>query len=349
MISPRVLKRNLHLSNSLLIITICILALQSCVSSQENQEEKTVSSRQTTFDLREAQVLPADYEYTDQETFKVLSWNVEHFVDEYDDPYIDAGRENEPNPEMKEKVMYLVEALKNEDADVVILQEFESSKFLRQIAAEHLEGMGYDFFASATSDNWYMNVVVMSKFPLGVMYAYGNVTTPVVDFKNEEGLTETQSQLNTRMWSLEVFPAADYDFILTGLHLKAGRGERNESMRLGQINFLKHQFKRFLSMNPSQNLLVAGDLNSTLGSKEIQALKQGSGTADKFYDPLPEEVFTHSVENPSRRLDYILYNGNMENEYVQNSAQVPSLLDEEKLKVLSDHLPLIIRFKKTDQ
>ena len=334
--------------SSKVILTGLIVSLQGC-TTQTGQKENPSSEDKSNFDLREAQVIPSGFNYSNQNTFKVLSWNVEHFVDEYDDPYIDASRENEPELSMTEKVSYLAEALIQENADVVVLQEFESSKFLRKIAEDHLQDMGYEFFASAPSDNWYMNVVVMSKLPLGVLYSYGNVTTPVVDYKDKNGLIETQNNLNTRMWSLEIFPAENYNFILTGLHLKAGRGERNESMRLGQIQFLKHQFKRFMAMNSSQNLLIAGDLNSTLKSIEIESLKQGENEALTFYDPLPENVMTHSVENPSRRLDYVLFNGNMKKEFVKGSAQVPELLTADKMKVLSDHLPLVISFDKIDQ
>lgn len=334
---------------TLVIAFVLILILQGCKHTQDSNDTNTLPGGKDTLDFRANQVTPADYQYPKKETFKVLSWNVEHFVDDIDDPYIDADRENKPYPKMDKKVAYLVEALKNENADIVVLQEFESTKFLRKIAKDYLDGMGYRFFASAPSDGWYMNVVVMSKFPLGILYAYGNVTTPVVDYKNEDGLAETQNNLNTRMWSLEVFPAKDYDFILTGLHLKAGRGERNESMRLGQINFLKQQFSRFNMINASQNLLIAGDLNSTLGSEEIKALKSGKTDADRFFDPLPLNSLTHPSDDPSRRLDYILVNGNMKKEYLPDSAEVPELLDDKKMQVLSDHLPVAITFKRSDQ
>lgn len=323
-------------------LVVAYFVFQSCIPTQDINDDNS------SFNFGDTQVIPADYQYPKEETFKILSWNVEHFVDDFDDPYIDNSRENNAPPEMDEKVAYLAEALKRADADIVVLQEFESTKFLRKFAEDNLAGMGYNFFASAPSDNWYMNVVVMSKFPLGILYSYGNVTTPVVNYKNEDGLLETQNNINTRMWSLEVFPSEDYDFILTGLHLKAGRGERDESMRLGQINFLKHQFSRFLKMNPAQNLLIAGDLNSTLGSKEINTLKSGNNDGDVFFDPLPEDVLSHPVNDPSRRLDYILFNGNMQNEYLSGSAQIPDLMHTEKMEVLSDHLPLIIRFRKND-
>ncbi|PPK87163.1 endonuclease/exonuclease/phosphatase family metal-dependent hydrolase [Neolewinella xylanilytica] len=331
-----------------LVVGGMVCVLQGCVSAPgAGAQAATVAPRPET--SAEVQVTPAGYAYPDQATFEVLSWNVEHFVDGLDDPYIDNEREDKPNADMGTRVAYLAEALRKADADIVVLQEFESTKYLRQFAAEQLAGMDYAFFASAPSDNWYMNVVVMSKFPLGILYAYGNVTTPVVDYTNEEGLTETQNNINTRMWSVEVFPAEDYQFILTGLHLKAGRGERNEAMRLGQINFLKQQFTRFLNANASQNLLIAGDLNSTLGSREIETLKAGESEGETFYDPLPADLLTHPADDPSRRLDYVLVNGNMQKEYQPGSAEVPDLLAPEKRRVLSDHLPLSITFGRGDR
>jgi endonuclease/exonuclease/phosphatase family metal-dependent hydrolase len=278
----------------------------------------------------------------------VLSWNVEHFVDAYDDPYIDNAREDRPDSAMGNKVGHLMDALKRMDADVVVLEEFESAKFLGQLAQENLKDMGYLFFADAPSDTWYMNVVVMSKFPLGVLYAYGNVTTPLPDYRGEQGEPESQNQINTRMWSLEVFPAPDYEFILTGLHLKAGRGPRNEAMRLGQINFLKNQFDRFLEEDPSRNLLIAGDLNSTLGSREINALLKGDSPGSRFLDPLPKDILSHPADDPSRRLDYILPNGNMMEEYRMGSAKIPKLFNSKKMREISDHLPLLISFDKKD-
>jgi len=333
----------LFYTGSLLLLT------QSCITTSEDKKASPESEDKNIYNLREAQVKPEGYDYSDQKTFKVLSWNVEHFVDSYDDPYINTNRENNPNADLDKKLSYLVEGLKTANADLVILQEFESTKYLRQIAKDSLPELGYTYVAGAPSDDWYMNVVVMSKFPLGVLYSYGNVTTPALDYVDENGNKETQNHLNTRMWSLEVFPAEDYDFILTGLHLKAGRGERNKAIRLGQINFLKQRFQRFIELNPSQNLLITGDLNSTLESDEISALKDGNNKAFTFYDPLPVDQMTHSVKNPERRLDYTLFNGNMQNEYVQHSAQVPTLLEDEKLEVMSDHLPLIISFRKIDE
>ena len=180
------------------------------------------------------------------------------------------------------------------------------------------------------------------------MYSYGNVTTPLVDWVNEEGQKESQNQINTRAWSMDVFPSEDYSFVITSLHLKAGRGERNEAMRLGQINFLKGQFERFLKEDPERNLLVVGDLNCTPNSKEITTLKGKMGAYNSFIDPMDTAVLTHPARELSRRLDYALPNINMMNELVPNSTKPIYFYDKEKQDETADHLPVVIEFYKDD-
>ncbi|MCR1025666.1 endonuclease/exonuclease/phosphatase family protein [Cellulophaga baltica] len=326
------------------IYIVLFLTLAGCVSSTNLIEKDAYFSKENFLAKNNGEVIPSNYTYPQKKSFKVLSWNVEHFVDSFDDPYIDSKRENIPDSLMGNKIADLVTALKKTNADVVVLQEFESAKFLRSIADENLQNMGYKYFADVPSHGWYMNVVIMSKFPLGVIYGYGNVTTPLLGYKNKDGLPETQNTLNTRMWSIEVYPAPNYNFLLTGVHLKAGRGERNIAMRKGQINFLKQQFNRFLKEDKNKNMLVVGDFNSLLGSEEINLFTNEKRNREKFIDPLPQTIMTHTSDDPKRRLDYILINTNMYKEYKENSAEVPQLFTPQKMREISDHLPVTTTF-----
>lgn len=290
---------------------------------------------------------PVGFDYQPK-TLKILSWNVEHFVDLHDNPYINNGRENEPEERMGNKEELLARAIKKVNADMVVLQEFESSEYIRQIADQYFPELGYRFYAGNESDGWYMNVVVMSKVPLGTMYSYGSLYTPVPGVLDEEGNEETQVNLNTRMWSIDVFPTGTYEFNLTGVHLKAGRGERNEQMRIGQINFLKGQYTRFLKENKRTNLLMVGDFNSLPDSREMQAILNGK-KGNQFIDPLDPSVLTHPSDNPSRRLDYILPNVNMNKELMPGSVKVEYILSKEEMTSLSDHLPVIAEFCTIDK
>jgi len=194
-----------------------------------------------------------------------------------------------------------------------------------------------------------MNVVVMSRVPLGIIYGYGSVTTPVKykDEKTGEEKYETQSMLNTRMWSVDVLVNDDYSFLLTGVHLKAGRGARNEAMRLGQIQFLKGQYERFLKENADKNMLIVGDFNATPGSEEFQFMLDG-GSPVKFVDNFEEGVLSHPADAPKWRIDHILPNENMQAELVANSLEVKYFFEKETQRKLADHLPLVAKFITKD-
>ena len=238
----------------------------------------------------------------------------------------------------------LVQALRVADADIVVLQEFESVKLLMNMANNELQDMGYQFFADAPSPTWYMNVVIMSRVPLGTMYSYGNVHTPVVNWVDDEGKKQTQNRLNNRIWAIDVFASEQYSFLLSAVHLKAGRGERDIGMRLGQINMLKSQFERFLHEDPNRNIMLVGDFNALPNTIELDTLLAGNNTGIRFIDQMKDEVFTHPASEPVRRLDYAIYNGNMAPEILPNSVKALSYFAPEKQDALADHLPVVIEF-----
>lgn len=326
-------------------IVVTLLMIIGCSQSKNLINTDNSFAKENYLANKTGAVLPVDYKFVNKKSFKVLTWNVEHFVDAFDNPYIDSKRENNPDSLMRNKVAYLADALTKINADVVVLQEFESASFLKNIAATKLQNLGYKYFADIPSHGWYMNVVVMSKVPLGVIYGYGNVTTPVLNYKDENGLAQTQNNLNTRMWSIEVYPSKNYNFLLTGVHLKAGRGERNISMRKGQVNFLKQQFKRFLKEDKNKNIMVLGDFNSVQNSEEINMFLNEKVKKERFIDPLPKNIMTHNSKDPKRRLDYILINTNMFKEYKENSAKIPKVFNPNKMREISDHLPVTAIFK----
>ncbi len=326
-------------------IIIIIISLVICISCQniKNQNASVFRAQKL---YRKGTVIPAGYEYPNQKEFSVLTWNVEHFLDPFDDPYIENDRENNPRPTMAPRISPFLNALRTANADLVVLQEFESAKYLRKLAKDSLGNMGYLYFADAPSHTWYMNVVVMSKFPLGTLHSYGNVTTPVENWVDTLGRVQTQNRLNTRMWSMDVFPQKNYSFELTGLHLKAGRGDRNIGMRTGQINLLKSHFEQVLQDDPTRNILVVGDLNATPNSQEIKLLLKKTGDND-LMDPLGDDIYTHPADNVTRRLDYMLPNQHMAKELKQ--VEVKLFYDAQSMRVISDHLPIIGSFSVKEE
>lgn len=293
-------------------------------------------------------VKPIDYTYPTDTSFSVLSWNVEHFIDLHDDPYIRNRREDNPPENTSLRISLFLQALRMADADIVVLQEFESIPFLKQLAQDSLANMGYRYFGGTPSLNWYMNVVMMSRFPLGLMTGYGLATTPLPGYVDDQGKAETQNNINSRMWSVDVFPSENYSFLLTGVHLKAGRSDRDIAMRKGQIALLTESFNQHLALNPHKNMMLAGDHNATPDSEEMALLTQGKTLENPFVDTIDPKVFTHPSDSPSRRLDYMLVNENMLHELLDGGAKVVHYFSPDTMRMVSDHLPVLARFSKKD-
>ncbi|MEO0858541.1 MAG: endonuclease/exonuclease/phosphatase family protein [Bacteroidota bacterium] len=302
--------------------------------------------------LRTAQALPSDFAYPAHDTVRVATYNVENFIDAFDNPYIDNDREDAPDPDaVAEKGRLFAEAVRALDADVLSIQEVESEQQLKLLADALFPEMGYRFFASTESPNWYQNVVVMSRLPLGPLTSFADVWTPIEGQTNDDGTPASTSLVNHRLFSVEVRAREDYTFTLVAAHMKAGRGERNEGWRLGQIDLLN---AHLASLSPEANVIVAGDLNLLPDSREYARLT-ATPTMDTLavrplplVDPLatrrartPALTYTHPSDDPTRQLDYLLVSGTMRRELVPNSTQVAFPLATETLPTLSDHLPVI--------
>lgn len=292
-----------------------------------------------------AMLLPADYRYPADDTVTVVTWNVEHFVDSHDNPYIDNRREDDPSPQMQQRIPLFAEAIRKMDADVVVLQEIESAAFAELLADSLFPEMGYRFVDGTESPDWYQNVVVMSRLPLGVMRSYANVWTPLKGERDDQGRPLSRQLINNRIWMVEVLARPGYSFSLIGAHLKAGRDDYDVAWRSGQIRFLLTEVERLAGLRPEANVLLAGDLNAVPGSPELALLFEAEGEVLPFVDPNGDEVLlTHASDDPERQLDHILPSRTMMPEYVEGSLRVMRPLSRAGMAQVSDHLPVAASF-----
>jgi endonuclease/exonuclease/phosphatase family metal-dependent hydrolase len=286
--------------------------------------------------------LPTDYVFAKKDTLSILTWNVEHFVDANDNPYIRNEMEDKPK-EVEKRIELLANMLRKINADIVILEEFESRNLAMKIAKEKLGDLGYRFFGGNESPDWYMNIIVMSKLPLGLGYSYGNVYAPIENFKDSLGRQETQSNVNNRIFSTEVQASKNFSFYLTGVHLKAGRNKRDTAVRIGQMKLLQAQAQRFLQEDKNAKMLIVGDFNAVSESAELKVLLENKNVP--FIDPLANTtVFSHPSTKPFWRIDHILLNPMMSKYLCKNGVTVAENLDKEQLKQISDHLPMLAKF-----
>lgn len=318
-----------------LIIVIVTVAFSCSPESKGDQHKPS----QAHYALQSSIAWPAWYNPSEMDTLTIVTWNIEHFVDTLDNPYIDNRRESEPPEDIKQRHEQLAKALRVINADVVVFQELESDSFLRKFAEDNLPDMNYQIFAALESPDWYMNVVMMSRIPMGMFYSYAHINTPIPGQTDDEGNPASQTFINNRMWTADLLVNEHYRLTITGAHLKAGRGERNRAWRMGQIALLRNHLNGLMIHNPTRNMIVMGDLNTTPASPEFKKLL-GEATP-KFIDPLANtNIYTHPSDSTFWRIDHILLNRQAKNELIPESVEVIWPLPKEQMIQISDHLPL---------
>lgn len=293
----------------------------------------------------EATVLPNDFDFPAHDTVRVMTWNLENFVDLHDNPYNGSELESRPDRrELQERHETLAAFLRALRPDVVALQETEGVALLEELAQRFFPELGYRFFAAADRGDWHQNVLVMSRLPLGVVRSFGPVTTPVPGTLLEDGEIEAQSQVNHRILVVEVMARPGEWFTLAAAHLKAGRTPRDEGHRRGQLEALQAELARTQVLYPGAPMVVAGDLNMIPSEAELGRLTEGVGPLD-FVNLLGAGgVSTHPSEDPVRQLDYILVNPAMERRLVPGSAAAGAPFPPDALRLMSDHLPVLADF-----
>jgi len=268
---------------------------------------------------------------------KVLCWNVEHFTDPFDDPYTTADQDDKGSNKNDRQLRLMAQAIKAANADVIAFQEIEGDRAAKFFLDNYLPGHEYKYFASVPSLQWYQNVAVVSKLPLGPMVSFREV-----EIYNEV-LDRKENKYNSRLFAVEVKANDDYKFLLTNLHLKSGSDPEDPIWRKKQIAVIKDYLDTVTTADPQANILVVGDMNFTPESEEYTAMTTSGGT--KLIDPFAGRMlFTHSSRNPTRQIDFAFFSQGMAPEYVADSAAVAIPIPHAELAMVSDHLPVVISF-----
>lgn len=277
------------------------------------------------------------------EPFKVLSWNMEHFVDPYDDPYVDNLIEDSGGFKSEAHLELIAQAIRLMDADVMAFQEIEGDRMLKLFLDTWLPDHDYQYFACVPAVEWYQNVAVASRFPIGEIISLREMEmhNPV------DGRTE--NRYNNRLLFVEIMPTEDYSFFMANLHLKAGQsGAADIKWRSLQVDLVQEVLQRRKLIDPEANLLVLGDMNFRTDSAEYDHLINGGPV--KLHD-LMERWNTEEIDRDdvrASRIDHIFVNDNMRREYVEGSADLSQPLSFYHLVRVSDHFPYVASFYPED-
>ena len=307
-----------------IIILAACLSLSSCAAGGSRGLAEPLS--------------PAEAAESGEQPVRLLSWNLEHFVDHFDDPYVHDPREDAGAAKPDAVLRLMARAIWKMDADVMAFQEIESDRAAKLFLDSYLPDHEYKYFACVPAMDWYQNVVVASRFPLGPMVSFREIEmeNPIADF--------TTNMFNNRLLAVEVRPREDYSFYLVNVHLKAGQGEEDVLWRKMQIDVFRNFLDRKSALDPQRHAVVMGDMNFTPGTPEYDYMLTGGTVA--FHDPFAKwgNPPSHSTTGPSRQIDHIFFNEPMYGRYISGTTAVAKPLSIDQISTITDHLPVVASF-----
>jgi endonuclease/exonuclease/phosphatase family metal-dependent hydrolase len=269
-------------------------------------------------------------------TFKVMSWNLEHFTDDYDDPYVSSDMEDQSSKTIADRE-HIALAIRRANADFIVFQEAEGEAQVGAFVKLYLADMGYTTVAAVRGETWYQNLVFVSRVPIRRITTLKTADLPIV------GTQQVQRKLNNRIVMAEIQVTPEYRAFVVGLHLKAGRTDEDRGARFGQIDAVHELIAETMRAHPDANVFVLGDMNFHPGEPEFLRLTQGDTELVSLFKDAGYPR-THPADGPSRHIDMILVNRNMLAEYIPGTAAVAMPLPRETMMQSSDHLPVVASF-----
>lgn len=279
---------------------------------------------------------------------RIATYNIRNLFDGIPNQGADPSFRERPKPERE--LVALGESFHHIDADVVGLQEVESIETLKQFQDRYLSDMGYsETILIEGNDRRGIDVALFSRYP-------------VTDVKSHRDARFEVPGQGTMGFGRDLLQARiqgpnGYTFTVFIAHLKSQHGgDAADVRRLAEARKAREIIDNFKRQNPNENVLVMGDFNDVYNAEHIAPL-----VADPnfMHDIVHEEmgakdwVYTYHPKKYRSRIDYILLNDKMKNEYVSRSAQLYKPRKEgNEWKQLyfynaSDHIPVTIEIDTT--
>ncbi len=256
---------------------------------------------------------------------KLTTYNVENLFDKVDDPNKDDGP-----PKREKELKALAEILKQNNSDIVALQEVENQEVLQELLG--IAGLKdkYNVIVGKSDNRGIAAALLISKkFPIKKVDIHENDTT----FKRPpvEAIVELAPGFNVKIFSV---------------HLKSKRGGAESDIQR------QKEAAKLIEYAKKDNMpaILMGDFNDSPDSATISTIKNANFTDTRNLDNLSKETNlpTHYSNNPkygAHILDYIFLNDKAKEKLnvVQGSFDITGKYDNPLATVASDHRAVSIK------
>lgn len=275
---------------------------------------------------------------------KVATYNVEWFLDVFDDPYTkDEARAVKPRSQIEQ----IAAAVRKINADVIAFEEIENEHVMRAMASQLLIDLNYKYFCVLpTNSDRGQNVGVMSRIPIvsATTHRFVDFTLPGED----RTWRFARDLLRVRVQASETRPL-DVFVVHFKSRLDAEGDPMGVKWRTAEARQVRKIIDAQLAADPRSWMVLVGDFNDTPDGSALKQLldpnEKGQSSLIDVHASLPAEQRLTYRKNPYRKqgpIDYILSSPDLAKRLVPGSAVV--LTEEPAITGGSDHLPISATF-----
>ncbi|MDX1681978.1 MAG: endonuclease/exonuclease/phosphatase family protein [Phycisphaeraceae bacterium] len=271
------------------------------------------------------------------DTLTVATYNVRNLFDVYDDPH----QKDETRPvKPREELRAIAAAIREMDADVVVLQEIENEATLRAFHRQLLPEQAYRVvLVSPTNSQHGVHLGVLSRLPIRRVTSHRTLR-----WQHDE----KRHRFTRDLLQLEIEISDEQRLQLFTTHFKSQRDGKPASRerRLAEAQMARQLINRQRERTPDDWILLAGDLNCVPDSPPLRHLTGGDAPLMDLHQHLPEaKRVTYLGREHRSTLDYLLADPRLAARLDRSGTGV---LQDETLLAGSDHAPAYARFKLRD-
>lgn len=230
--------------------------------------------------------------------FKIMSWNVQNIMDDK----LDGDEYSDYTPSKGwDEVAYLRRLksasiiIKNENPDIVFLQEIEHSGVLKDLIEKYLVRKGYKYYGAVKNDGSAISIGFVSKIEPTLIKVHG--------VENNRPVLQVDLKIK----------GEDVTFLAVHAKSKYGGESSTEEDRISLAKTLKSQLQK----QGDHMVIMVGDFNEdpTKQTDEMTALILGS---DKNYYNYTEKGSLGISDNRYSMFSYMMYSPLLDNEIIKS-------------------------------
>ncbi|PCJ55650.1 MAG: hypothetical protein COA70_00800 [Planctomycetota bacterium] len=258
------------------------------------------------------------------EGVRVMTWNLENFFDEHDDPYSNDQATN-PSFIAPHRMQRIADGIHAINPDVLCVEEVENRGALEKFNRDYLKDLGYEVVLFEGNDGRGIDVGVLTRLPIHSVTSYRHLR-----FKDTLGRDQ-----HFRRDLLRVSIGGKLNADVYVVHFKSQHGgENSDVIRTSEAHAAAGIIATEMSKDPGYRAFITGDFNEVIGEStldeffNIELVDSCAGTEKVTYNQKPYLT----------RIDFMLFTPALYKD-VTASAVVDSIPGV-SLKCCSDHNPV---------